>query len=464
MTNDLTLTIDGIAAGGRGVAFHDHKPVFIPYTIPGEVVTARITAEGERHSEAEGITLIEASADRVFPACKHFGVGRCALCQWQHIDYAAQLLLKQDILADQLSRLGKLSDRDIERALRPVIPAPLLWGYNHHISFSVIPPEGDPPALADHADEDDTEDAYGGQFIARGRLGTPSTDEGRMITLEECPVTHPDVMTLVEQLQLDLTGIKRVRLEIGSDGALMIVLSIITEQDEPELESDFPASVNLLLPDNEPMNLIGDSHSRFLVNGRWFRATAGSFFRANVGGVGILAKTVSDLLAARTTDSVLDLYAGVGVLSAAAAERAALVTLVESYPPTATDADENLADLEHVEVIEGSAANALEDLEDEYNSIIVDPPSAGLGDEIVRLIGERAPARLVYVSSDPASLARDVKRLATVGYRLTTAQPIDLAPQTYYLETVARFDRVVPSGGKTATAAASRSGAKGRRR
>jgi tRNA/tmRNA/rRNA uracil-C5-methylase (TrmA/RlmC/RlmD family) len=189
------------------------------------------------------------------------------------------------------------------------------------------------------------------------------------------------------------------------------------------------------------MNLIGDSHTRYEVNGRWFRATAGSYFRPNVAGVGLLARAVNNLVAAKSDEAVLDLYAGVGVFGAFAAETAALVTLVESYPPTATDADDNLADYEHVDVIEGGVDAVLPELDEHYDVVIVDPPSAGLGEAMIRLINDHAPARLVYVSGDPTSLARDVKRLAKVGYRLTAAQPIDLAPQTYYLDTVARFEK-----------------------
>lgn len=415
----IELSIEDMAAGGRGLAFYERKPVFVPYTIPGERIRARLIASDDRHAAAtaEGVELLEASADRVYPVCSHFGPGRCGRCQWQHIAYEAQIALKHDILTDQLSRLGGLTDPEIDRALRPTLPAPEQWGYNQHITFSVT---------------------------ADKRLGLPSSEEGRIHPVDdgECPVTHPDLMALVEQLDLDLTGIKRVRAELGSDGALMVVLSLLTEEDAPELEADFPASVNVLLPDNEPMNLIGDSHTRYQVDGRWFRATAGSYFRPNVTGVGVLARTVGELLAVRSGEAVLDLYAGVGVFGAFAAEAASLVALVESYPPTATDADENTAEYEHVEVIEGSVETVLEDLDEGYDAAIVDPPSSGLGDAVIGRLAERGVSRLVYVSGDPASLARDAKRLKKVGYHLTAAQPIDLAPQTYYLDTVSRFEKI----------------------
>jgi len=221
----------------------------------------------------------------------------------------------------------------------------------------------------------------------------------------------------------------------------MIVLSL-AQDEAPELETDLPASVNVLLPDNEPMNLIGDSHSNYTINGRTFRATAGSSFRANLSQLPNLVRMVEALLELHGGERVLDLYAGVGVFSAVAAPKASLVTLVESYPPAVTDADENLADFDNVDVIEGSVEAVLPTLDEAYDAAIVDPPSRGLGKEGVDLLVGTQAERIVYVSDDPASLARDAKRLLAQGYRLAAAQPLDLAPQTYYLDIAALFVRM----------------------
>ncbi len=411
--NTFELTIDSIANGGAGLGFNRRRPVFVPYTIPGERLIARPVEVGEQHTIAEGVTLLEASADRVYPVCPHFGPGRCGRCQWQHIRYEAQLLLKQDILADQLSRLGGLTDREIESALRPVIASPEQWGYNVHMTFNV------------------TTDR---------KLAFPAADGKSFFPIEVCHILHPDLLDLYGQLDLELEGIKRVKLQIGSDGEMMIVLSL-EQDDAPELETDLPASVNVLLPDNEPMNLIGDSHSRYTFSGRTFRATAGSSFRPNLSQMPNLVAAVAALLDLRGGETVLDLYAGVGVFSAFAAPTAALVTLVESYPPAVTDADENLGDFDNVDVIESSVEDALVSLDEAYDAAIVDPASRGLSKEVIDgLVGTQA-RKIVYVSDDPASLARDAKRLLGQGYRLETAQPLDFAPQTYYLETAALFVR-----------------------
>ena len=411
--NSFEITIESIANGGAGVGMHRRQPVFVPYTIPGERLIARPLATSERHILAEGVTLLEASADRVYPVCPHFGPGRCGRCQWQHIAYEAQLLLKQDILADQLGRLGGLRDHEIEAALHPTIGSPEPWGYNAHMTFSVT---------------------------ADLRLAFSTLDGKSLFPIEVCHILHPDLLDLYGQLELDLNGIKRVKLQIGSDGERMIILSL-AQDEAPELEIDLPASVNVLLPDNEPMNLIGDSHSRYDFSGRSFRVTAGSSFRANLAQMPALVETVTTLLDLRGGETVLDLYAGVGVFSAFAAPKAALVTLVESYPPAVTDADENLADFDNVDVIEGSVEEVLEMLDEACDAVIVDPPSRGLGKAVIDGLVSTQAARILYVADDPATLARDAKRLTQQGYRLAAAQPIDSAPQTYYFDTAALFVR-----------------------
>ncbi len=414
VSDTFELELETMANGGSAIGRHEGRVVFVPYTIPGERIEARETGGRGRVVFAEGVTLLDASADRVFPACKHFGPRKCGGCQWQHIDYAAQLLLKQDVLGDQLERVGDLPDVEV----RPVVPSPAAFGYNYHMTF----------------------------IVRDGQLGFKASDGNRMIPVDVCEVLHPHLLELYELLDFDaesLAELASVRLQMGSDGARMLVLTA-TVEEAPSLELDLPASINLLLPDNAPINLAGDTAIRFTVKGRSFRATAGSAFRANVEAVPALVDAVLDALGPAT--SVLDLYAGVGVLGAFIADRAEYVTVVESYPPAATDADENTADFEHVDVIEGTVEEVLQSADaSEYDAAVLDPPGSGLSTDAMDALAALELSRLVYVSSDPATLARDAKRLRAHGYAMQYAQPLDLAPQTYYIETVALFQREVQS-------------------
>ncbi len=404
-----------MAQGGRGLARLDGQTVFVPFTLPGEAITAEISGRRGSALFARGIKLLAASADRVAPRCAHFGPGRCWECQWQHIDYPAQLLLKQDVLADQLSRKGKLPDALIDAVLRPVLPAPKQWAYNQTLRLN--------------------RSKGGGWGLRR--------ESGGFEAIGECLITHPDLLELLETLDLDYATARRMTLRRGGDGRLMLIFDIVAEE-EPQLQTDLPLSVNLILPDREPINIIGDAHSHYTIAGHDFRVTAGAAFRANIAGLELLVDQVIEALGLQGGERALDLYAGVGVFSAFLARQAALVTLVESYPPAVTDADVNLKDADNVDVVEGQVEAVLADMVGagaRYDLAVVDPPSTGLGQAVIQDLTDLGVARLVYVSGDPASLARDSRQLLIAGYQLRAVQPIDLAPQTFYISAVASFER-----------------------
>lgn len=409
------IKMKAMANGGFALGTHKRRTNFIPYTIPGETVRARVI-EQEKHIDfAEGVELIEASADRVYPQCSHFGPGRCWGCQWQHIDYQAQLLLKQDVLADQLYRVGKFDDLIIERVMQPVIPSPEQWAYNSNITM----------------------------VRKNGGFGFYQIDGRTVEIIEHCHVLHPDLQALYEMLDIDFADLKRLSLWRGSDGETMIILEMSSE-DAPELKADFPTSVNVILPDNEPVSLVGDSVVFYEVKNRLFRVTAGGSFRANVAQVANLVSEVTNMLQLSENDSVLDLYAGVGIFSAFMANQAGLVTLVESYPPMATDAEENLKDFDNVDIIEGSVEDVLEALieaGDIYEAALLDPPSRGLSKNVMESLLKLNIPKLVYISSDPSSFARDLRALAKQGYKLQKVQALDFAPQTYYIDALALLSK-----------------------
>lgn len=415
-SDTFELELTDMAHGGSALGRYQKRIIFVPYTIPGERIRARIVQDKGRIAFAEGVELLDSSMDRVYPRCPHFGPGRCGRCQWQHIDYPAQLLLKQDVLADQLARIGGLDDAILEAALQPVLPSPEQWGYNYHMTL----------------DAD-----------AEGKLGF--SVEGRTYPITECHLLHPALLDLFNALDLDAAGLRetlrRVTLRLDSDAAPMLILAMNDDQP-PELEIDLPASVNLLLSDHQAVNLIGDLFSQYAIAGRTFRVSAGSVFRANVAQIETVVREVLTGLDLQGNETVLDLYGGVGLFSAFLVGHAAHITLVDSYPAAIADAQHNLTGIDAITILENTVENALlESPEIHYDAAVLDPPPEGLSVSVMDALGERAIPRLVYVSSDPAVLARDAKRLAPHGYRLVHAQPIDLAPQTYFIDTVAVFTR-----------------------
>ena len=408
---DETFELDLItmAHGGRAMGRHKGRVVFVPYAIPGERIEARITGRSGGVTFAEGRRLLAASADRVWPQCRHFGPGRCGQCHWQHIDYAAQLLLKQDVLADQLARIGGFNDAQV----LPTIPAPATQGYSWQLAMRVD---------------------------RQGQPGLASDVPGRVVLPEECHVAHPDLLELLGALDLQITGLREMQLLRGHGGDLMLLLTMQDDQ-APELHSDLPASVNMLLAGGEPVNLIGAAHLLRDVAGQSFRVTAGSSFRAHDAMLPQLAALVRELLAPAPGEHVLDLYAGVGCFSAFLAADADLVTLVESFPPAVTDADSNLAACDNIDLIEGRVEEVLPELETPADAAVLDPPREGLSSEAIEALVKTELRRLVYVSGDAATLARDAKRLCARGWQLRQVQPLDLEPLTWRINAVALLER-----------------------
>ena len=406
----IELTLHGMAHGGRAVGRHAGKAIFVPYAIPGERITARITDERKRYAFAEGVELLQASPQRVLPRCVHFGPEKCGGCHFQHIAYEAQLQYKREVVADQLQRIGGFADPPV----RPTLPSPQPWAYRSHATFHVN---------------------------ADGRLCFVGTDNTTLVPIEECHILRPELWELLSLLDLDVPELERVRLQVGSaPNDRMIVLS--TRDDSvPELLVDLPVSVNFLLSDNEPVNLVGESHVRYTVRGHTFRVTAGGFFQVNLPVAELLVDEVLDRLQLQGDEAVLDLYAGVGLFTAFLAERAALVTSVESYPPAVTDADANLADFDNVDLIEGNVEAVLPVLDESYDAVVLDPPRSGVDVRVLDALGELAPRTVVMVSCEPSTLARDAQRLVRKGYRLLSVQPLDMFPQTYHVESVAHFVR-----------------------
>jgi 23S rRNA (uracil1939-C5)-methyltransferase len=399
-----------MAHGGSAIGRYAKRAIFVPYAIPGERITARLTDDRNRYAFAEVVSVLEPSPHRVTPPCIHFGPNRCGGCHFQHMAYAAQLEVKRDVVIDQFKRIGGIENPLVQ----PTIPSPDEWAYRHHATF--------------HVD-------------ASGNLCYIGTDNVALIPVEECHIIRPELLSLLDELDFeDIPELDRVRLQVGSEGDLMVILS--TKDDQaPEIVVDMPVSINFLLSDNEPVNLIGSSNVIYTVRGRRFRVTAGGFFQVNLPQAETLVDLVLQKLDLQGGEAVLDLYAGVGLFTAFIAERAELVTSVESYPPAVTDADENLADLDNVDLIEGNVEDVLPEIDGFYDAAVIDPPRTGVEPEVLDLLDELGPRNIVYVSCEPATLARDAQRLTAKGYRLVDVQPVDMFPQTYHIECVAHFTR-----------------------
>ena len=196
-----------------------------------------------------------------------------------------------------------------------------------------------------------------------------------------------------------------------------------------------------MLHDGTPAPLVGLDYITEVVRGREFRISATSFFQVNSQQAERLVDLVLDALALEGDEVVLDAYCGVGLFTAFIAEWASLVIGVEVNPDAVDDAVYNLADAENVTLLEGKVQHALSEIDESLDAVVLDPPRGGVEKEVLDGLALQAPERIVYISCDPATFARDARRLVRKGYTLVWVQPVDLFPQTYHVETVALLTR-----------------------
>ncbi len=400
----IRLHLDDMAYNGAAVGRYEGKAVFVPGGIPGEEVLAEIVEDKPRYAQARLLEVLNPSPERVAAPCRSFG--RCGGCQWQHIAYDAQLRFKHAIVRNQLERIGQIPDPPVQ----PTIGMENPWAYRNNMQF-VVDGEGHLCLLA---------------------MGTQEP-----VAAGDCRLLCPELREISEELELDFPGLERVTLRAGRrTGERMLVLE--TEGGEaPEVEVDRPLSCVLVLPDGTGAALVGSTHFHEEAGGRRLRVSAGSFFQINSEQAGHLLRLVREYAAVGPAETLLDAYGGVGTFGLALAEQAGRVIIVEENPGAAADARENAEGTGNVTVIEGAVEDVLPTLEGAIDVAVLDPPRAGVARAALGALVARRPARVVYVSCDPGSLARDLRYLLEQGYRLVEVQPVDMFPQTYHIESVA---------------------------
>lgn len=415
----LELTLTSLTYGGDCMGrLPDGRAIFVPYALPGERVRVQIVEEKRGHVRAELLEILDPAAERIPPRCPHhFSIQNlhatppnppCGGCHYQHLPYPAQLAAKTAILAEQLERLGGLHNPPVQ----PMVPSPQPWNYRNHVQFHLTP---------------------------EGRLGFEAARSHTVIPIHECHLPEVPINTLWPQLDLEpLPGLERVGVRLGAEEDLLLTL----ESGEPLDFSveDLPLSAVQLGPGGA-MVLAGSDYVILEVLGRPFRVSAGSFFQVNTP---MAAKMVEHLLAHLPIPSrgaILDVYCGVGLFSAFLAGKTARLIGIEESPSACEDFVVNLDEFDHVELYEGRAEEVLPELKLRPEAIVLDPPRAGLGPLVLDAVLALQAPTLAYISCDPATLARDARRLVQGGYQLQQVTPFDLFPQTYHIESISFWKR-----------------------
>jgi 23S rRNA (uracil1939-C5)-methyltransferase len=412
MPNLVEVRLTAMAHGGSALGRHGGQVIFVPYAIPGETVRVELIESHTRWARARLIEVVEPSPHRVEAPCPYFGPEKCGGCQFQHIAYEAQAKSKQEVVADQLWRVGGLSEVPVEDIIAAAEP----WGYRNHAQFHLTP---------------------------EGRLGFLSADTHDIIPVEACLILDPLLDDLWAALDMEWPQLFRLSLRCGSATGDRMAIFELDHYEDFDIEVDFPVSCVILLADGEVVVLMGSAHLVDHVAGRDFRISAGSFFQVNTAGAEALIELVRSSLAPSGDEVLVDLYCGVGLFGLSLAPQVRRVIGIELDANAASDFIHNAQDTDTVEVelLEGKAQAALSRLDETVELLVLDPPRSGAGKEVVKEIARLGPRRIAYVSCDPATLARDARYLAERGYALREVQPVDLFPQTYHIEVVATFAR-----------------------
>src|SRR3954471_22624373 len=404
---EFDVTVDKVAHGGHCVARHEGRVVFVRHSLPGERVVVRVTED--RHPgfcRADAVEVLEASPDRVERPCPYSGPGLCGGCDWQHVAPAAQRELKAAVVREQLARLAGLPDVDL--TVEELPGGPLRW--RSRARFAV--------------------DRSGAAGLRRHR----SHD---VVVLDDCPITVESGARAV--LGQRWPGAGAVDVSVDSTGAVTT-----TRLDR----RGHPTSSRVVRPGGDLPQAPSTRAERH-AGGRDWEVEGTGFWQVHPAAADALVGAVTGFAAVRPGETILDLYAGVGLFGGALAPSVGpegRVVCVESDEAACAAADANLAGLPQAEVWQGDVdPEGLEGLLTELGGppdvVVLDPPRAGAGRQVTPLLAGTGARAVVYVACDPTALARDVATFGEAGYRLAGITGFDAFPMTAHVECVALLVR-----------------------
>jgi 23S rRNA (uracil1939-C5)-methyltransferase len=420
--NELTLDIDALSYGPYGIGRHQGKAVMIPKTAPGDTVAARIVEAKERYSVGEIVRILKASSLRQEPPCPY--VAHCGGCPWQHVGYETQLGAKQKSVEDALRRIGKLEGF----ALEPIIASPLAYNYRRRIRL---------------------------QRDGSKRLGFFTSFSHHMIEIDRCLIADDKLNGLIEQLRRWseelITDVEHLEVVTGDQPNEIVIVG----QTAGAFNSRDSAICQRFLEENQLINGL-------IVRGRDWRQTWGEVAVSVIPEDGLCLRVDGDvftqvnsqgnrqllkeLLAAADfsrDDRVLELYSGAGNFTQSIATRVGNVVAVEGYRPGFESGKHNaeakgMTNIHWICSPVPAALGQLKKQRQRFSKIVLDPPRSGakgLEDDLAAL----GAKKILYISCNPTTLARDLAALAKQGYSLRTVQPIDLFPHTFHVEAIANL-------------------------
>src|SRR3989475_3910277 len=439
----LELVGDDLAFGGEGVGRADGYVVFVRGGLPGDRLRVRVTEARGRFGRGVIDTVLSASPDRVEAPCPYFG--SCGGCRLQHLAYPAQLAFKEKQVRDCLTRLGGLGAFE----LRPILPAPEPYGYRNKMEFTVA---HDPPAIGLHAAEryDVVLDIE--RCLLQSESMKALLDEFRRQVHERAlSVYDPETERGLLRFVMVREGRHTSETMVNVVGAAPDVETLAPVADA--LRARVPSTASVVLNVNakkasvavgsEEHLLAGRDHIREALGPVTFQVSANSFFQTNTLQAERLFALVESACELDGSETLLDLYSGTGAISLLLARRVRAVYGVELAAAAVADAIRNASanGIDNCTFLAGEVRHVLPALVRQgvrASIVVADPPRAGFHPKALAALAAMAPARLVYVSCNPSTLARDVGDLARHGYRPQWGQPGGMFPQTPPIQAGAR--------------------------
>ncbi|MGQ0793603.1 MAG: class I SAM-dependent RNA methyltransferase [Deltaproteobacteria bacterium] len=420
----MRVQIEKLAFGGAGVARAEGKVYFVRGALAGDTVEIQITRDRGRFAEARVLSILEPSPDRVHPPCPVFDV--CGGCQWQNLGYASALRAKEGILRETLERVGGFTDDSI---IEPIVPSPSQYAYRSRVMFSLWHQRG----------------GY--------RIGFHEEASRARTPVAGCPVAVEAIEKAVFAISKTLAEIKSPvypvdKIYIASDGAGAWASLLPKRRENPRALNPLRKILNRALKGNFVSIAGDDGEAEYELEllGLRFYSVPSTFIQANAEINAKLVAAALEWADLSGWESALDLYSGIGNFSLHLAKSAGRVLGVDIAAKSVSLARRAaLANsIENVKFdpspTELFIAEALQ-RGDKFDFVLLDPPREGAR-EILDGIAGLSPEKIIYVSCDPATLARDLKRLRDSGYRTLKIRPFDMFPQTYHIETLALLVRV----------------------
>lgn len=440
----LTLNISDLAFGGKGVAKLDRFVVFVESAVPGDMIEAVIEKTRENYAEARLTMLIAPSNHRVAPACEHFGY--CGGCKWQHLEYAVQKKYKEDQVRQALIHIAGI----IEPPVEPIIGAHKIYYYRNKMEFSFhVGPNGE-TLLGLH---------LGGRFqdifqLNWCHLESPTSNEivkfvrDRSIELDLPPyhiIDHTGYLRFLVIREGKFTGQTLVNIVTGKGDypALKTLAGEIGAKFSSVVSISHtvnPEKANIARGEKETI-LYGADHIHEKLGEHQYRISANSFFQTNSYQAQRLYDLAVELGEPDRLDRMLDLYTGTGTIAIYFSDLVNEVVGVESVAAAVADAEANvkLNSVTNCRFIASDVADYLKGAGEKFDLVVLDPPRAGCHPNVIKSLLEFQPKKLVYISCNPATLARDIKELTNDGYALDRAVPLDLFPHTFHIEAACRL-------------------------